>query len=297
MIRCEVFDLTLMICRDLQSPVQQPPGWVQALPRRAPAPAFQVRQCNGVAVGTVRWHSQPDRHCCGEHFFRLAPLAYACLARRPESGPALLLSYVVREVELESFVQTTLDWFMNRKPCPTLTLSRSPSLFVCPACVQGDAPRANSMMSAVRTLSLATFLCNETATECEAWAQRAAFILRTWYLSDHTAMEPNLYYGQIVPTASPPNKGHGGFIEVGSRLPTSPPHLILHSILTLLVSVHCLVVVSSSVHASVACRFLFAAPRLHLLPPRVGVHDVIFYLRRLYNSSRGCPHSRMNTAF
>lgn len=97
--------------------------------------------------------------------------------------------------------KTGLPWV----PCDGI---RNPS-----AIAEGDSPRAEKMVNAVKQLALGAFFCNVTSDECEAWASRAAFILRVWFLEPDTAMLPNLFYGQIKPNASPPKPGHGGFIE------------------------------------------------------------------------------------
>lgn len=100
---------------------------------------------------------------------------------------------------------TGLPW----EPCDGI---RNPS-----AIADGDAPRAGKMRDAVQDLVFSAFLCdqhNATAMkECQQWAERAIVILKTWFLEAPTAMDPNLYYGQISPRASPISKGHGGFIE------------------------------------------------------------------------------------
>jgi hypothetical protein len=81
------------------------------------------------------------------------------------------------------------------------------------AIAEGDSPRQSKMQDAMVHLSLAAYLCNETDSECTAFAERAALIARTWFVDANTAMKPELYYGQIMPSTKAPTPGHGGFIE------------------------------------------------------------------------------------
>ena len=78
------------------------------------------------------------------------------------------------------------------------------------------------MAAAVSNLVLASFFCgppppasssSPPSPSCKDFAARAATILRVWFVNNSTSMLPNLYYGQIRPTAAPPKRGHGGFIE------------------------------------------------------------------------------------
>eukprot|EP00039_Didymoeca_costata_P023750 m.8108 g.8108 ORF g.8108 m.8108 type:complete len:454 (+) comp3841_c0_seq2:49-1410(+) len=90
----------------------------------------------------------------------------------------------------------------------------------------GDAPSAGSMMNAVGTLSMSSFFCMEDKQQCQRFAERAAHLLRVFFLENETMMYPNLYFGQIDPKSTPPNKGHGGFIE-WTELPFMLDHVAM----------------------------------------------------------------------
>lgn len=69
-----------------------------------------------------------------------------------------------------------------------------------------DRKRLDSLIQAVRTLATAYFF-----TDSEKFANRAAELLRVWFLDDATQMNPNLKYAQAVPGRS---QGRGaGIIE------------------------------------------------------------------------------------
>jgi hypothetical protein len=91
--------------------------------------------------------------------------------------------------------QTGFPW----EPCDG---QRNPT-----AIALGDSPRQSEMVDAVKSLSYGAFFCNETSATSLEMAQRAGLILRTWFVDNATAMLPNLYYGQIMPKATPPPKG------------------------------------------------------------------------------------------
>lgn len=57
-----------------------------------------------------------------------------------------------------------------------------------------DAGNFGRMANNVNTLSLAYYF-----TENEAYAERAALLLRTWFLNAETKMNPNMNFGQSVP--------------------------------------------------------------------------------------------------
>ena len=90
------------------------------------------------------------------------------------------------------------------------------------------------MAAAVSNLVLASFFCGPPPASpssppypsCEDFAARAAAILRVWFVDNSTSMLPNLYYGQIRPTATPPKRGHGGFIE-WTNLPPLLDHVAM----------------------------------------------------------------------
>ena len=76
----------------------------------------------------------------------------------------------------------------------------------------GDAPSQSSMVNSVVTLGAAAFY-TANASESALLVARAREVVDAWFLNAKTAMLPNLFYGQIIPTKTPPQKSHGGFIE------------------------------------------------------------------------------------
>ena len=58
------------------------------------------------------------------------------------------------------------------------------------------------MRGAVGTLAIATFLCNETQPQCDAFAERASLTLRVWFLDEATRMTPgttvNFGFGDFI---------------------------------------------------------------------------------------------------
>lgn len=57
-----------------------------------------------------------------------------------------------------------------------------------------DSAQKNKMINGVRTLSLAWFF-----SEKEEYAEKAAELLRVWFLDPETLMNPHLNYGQAIP--------------------------------------------------------------------------------------------------
>ncbi|MFH1566673.1 MAG: alginate lyase family protein [Gemmatimonadota bacterium] len=65
---------------------------------------------------------------------------------------------------------------------------------VNPDSERGDRRALGELVGAVRTLALAYFYSDH-----EPYAERAALLLRTWFLHEATRMSPNLEYGQAIP--------------------------------------------------------------------------------------------------
>jgi len=75
-----------------------------------------------------------------------------------------------------------------------------------------DAPRMGRMATAAESLALAAWFTGK-----DAYAERAAALLRVWFLDPATRMNPNFNYAQAVPGV---NTGRGtGMIESRSVLP------------------------------------------------------------------------------
>lgn len=75
-----------------------------------------------------------------------------------------------------------------------------------------DARRESAMADAVRALALAYFI-----TDDEAYAQRAALLLRTWFLDPTTRMNPKLEFAQAVPGRA--NGRPQGLIDTVDMIP------------------------------------------------------------------------------
>ena len=67
-----------------------------------------------------------------------------------------------------------------------------------------DSPQLGKMINAVRSLSLAWFFSDN-----KAYAEKAAELLRVWFLKPETLMNPHLNYGQAIP-----GRTEGRFIGV-----------------------------------------------------------------------------------
>ena len=67
-----------------------------------------------------------------------------------------------------------------------------------------DSPRKEKMVNNVRNLSLAWFFSGE-----QKYAEKAAELLRVWFLNEETLMNPHLEYAQAIPGRTP-----GRFIGV-----------------------------------------------------------------------------------
>jgi hypothetical protein len=69
------------------------------------------------------------------------------------------------------------------------------------------------MVNAVVYAGLAAFYSSNDSAVAERHINYGAKVLRAWFIDNSTKMLPNLYYGQIQPHKTPPQKSHGGFIE------------------------------------------------------------------------------------
>jgi hypothetical protein len=76
----------------------------------------------------------------------------------------------------------------------------------------GDEPRIASLAAAVSSLAAGWYW-----TRNEAYAERAAALVRTWFTDPATAMNPNLNFGQIMPFVAP-NGSFSGLIEMDGNL-------------------------------------------------------------------------------
>jgi hypothetical protein len=81
-----------------------------------------------------------------------------------------------------------------------------------PECDEYDEVGLVAMRSAAETLALAAYLFGEPS-----YAERAAHLLRIWFLDPATRMNPHLEFGQAVPGVAP---GHRrGIIDLSTNLP------------------------------------------------------------------------------
>ena len=95
---------------------------------------------------------------------------------------------------------TGLPWV----PCDGI---RNPS-----AIASGDAPAQSAMVAALVKLGIGAFYARNASLR-RACVVRGAAIAGAWFVEPATRMIPCLGYGQIMPSATVPQKGHGGFIE------------------------------------------------------------------------------------
>lgn len=81
------------------------------------------------------------------------------------------------------------------------------------AIASGDSPSQSRMVNAVITAALAAFYSANDTVLARRHVAYGTAVLRSWFIANATRMLPNLFYGQIMPKATPPHPGHGGFIE------------------------------------------------------------------------------------
>ena len=161
------------------------------------------------------------------------------------------------------------------------------------AATVGPPPRRNAI-TIPRTAA-----CSPATIDCKivvcwwlspCWGSCCRQILRVWFLDDATKMEPNLAYGQIMPSKKAPSAGHGGFIEwahtpvlldMVAILRSAAPEVWTHD--------------DHAAFGEWLRKFLVTKNRHFFLPPRRACQRSFAHVHVSPTPSHPPPHTHTNT--